>query len=64
MTQTFLLDDPAVTTLEQHLARGGGAGLARAMELGPYQIIEEVNLAGLRGQGRRPRPAPGVARGS
>jgi len=51
MTQTFLLDDPAVTTLEQHLARGGGAGLARAMELGPYQIIEEVNLAGLRGRG-------------
>ena len=51
MTEGFLLADPPVSTLDDYLAEGGGAGLARARELGPFQIIEEVNLAGLRGRG-------------
>jgi hypothetical protein len=57
MTEGFLLADPPVTTLDDYLAEGGGAGLARARELGPFQIIEEVNLlvcAGVAGRGSAP----------
>ncbi len=47
----FLLSDLPVTSLADYLDGGGGQGLARALELGPYQVIEEVNLSGLRGRG-------------
>jgi NADH:ubiquinone oxidoreductase subunit F (NADH-binding) len=46
-----LLADPPVADLADHLARGGGAGLARARELGPGAAIQEVILSGLRGRG-------------
>ena len=46
----FLLGGP-ISTLDDYRSTGGGAGLARARELGPYQIVEEVNLSGLRGRG-------------
>jgi NADH:ubiquinone oxidoreductase subunit F (NADH-binding) len=46
-----LLVDPPVADLADHLARGGGAGLARAHELGPGATIQEVILSGLRGRG-------------
>ncbi len=51
MTDGFLLPQAPVADLDDYLAQGGGAGLARAGELGPYQVIEEVNLSGLRGRG-------------
>ncbi len=36
---------------EDHRAHGGGRGLARALELGPDAIVEEVTKSGLRGRG-------------
>src|SRR5579864_6423788 len=47
----FLLSDPPVASLEDYLARGGGAGLARARSMSPEKIIEEVRDSGLRGRG-------------
>ena len=47
----MLLVDPPVVDLDDHLARGGGAGLARARSLGPGATIQEVILSGLRGRG-------------
>jgi len=37
--------------VDEYLAFGGGAGLARARELGPQQTIQELSLSGLRGRG-------------
>src|ERR1035437_8355116 len=51
MSRGFLLPAPPVASLDDYLAGGGGRGLVRARELGPYQVIEEVNLWGLRGRG-------------
>jgi formate dehydrogenase iron-sulfur subunit len=34
-----------------HRAHGGGRGLARALEIGPAAIVEEVTKSGLRGRG-------------
>lgn len=46
-----LLPAQAVTTLDEHLAAGGGAGLARALEIGADAVIEEISASGLRGRG-------------
>src|SRR5262245_17178862 len=46
-----LLADPPVADLDDHLARGGSAGLTRARGLGPGGTIQEVILSGLRGRG-------------
>lgn len=46
-----LLADPSVTTLDDHLARGGGVALRRALEIGPDATIAELTNAGLRGRG-------------
>ena len=46
----FLLGE-SILTLEDYEAAGGGVGLTRARQLGPYQIVEEINLSGLRGRG-------------
>ena len=43
------LIDP--THLEEYIARGGYRGLARALELAPQQVIDEVTHSGLRGRG-------------
>jgi NADH:ubiquinone oxidoreductase subunit F (NADH-binding) len=51
MPEPVLLVDPPVADLDDHLARGGGAGLARARSLGPGATIQEVILSGLRGRG-------------
>jgi NADH-quinone oxidoreductase subunit F len=51
MTAAFLLSDPPVTSLVDYLDAGGGQGLARALDMGAYQVIEEVSLSGLRGRG-------------
>src|SRR2546429_319403 len=47
----LLLGPRPITSLEEYLAGGGGEGLARALELGPDQVIAEGSLAGLRGRG-------------
>jgi NADH:ubiquinone oxidoreductase subunit F (NADH-binding) len=47
----LLLGPSPITSLEEYLAGGGGEGLARALELGPDQVIAEVSLAGSRGRG-------------
>ena len=41
----------------EHVAHGGMAGLARARELGPAQVIEMVTASGLRGRGGAGFPA-------
>jgi NADH-quinone oxidoreductase subunit F len=51
MAEPVLLVDPPVADLADHLARGGGAGLDRALSLGPGATIQEVILSGLRGRG-------------
>jgi NADH-quinone oxidoreductase subunit F len=51
MAAPVLLADPPVADLADHLARGGGAGLARAHGLGPGGTIQEIILSGLRGRG-------------
>lgn len=48
----FLLPDEPVESLEAYLAtEAGGAGVARAQEIGPEATIEEVLASGLRGRG-------------
>jgi NADH-quinone oxidoreductase subunit F len=39
------------TDIRQAIALGAYAGLVRALELGPEEVIEAVNLSGLRGMG-------------
>ncbi len=46
-----LLPSAAVTSLAEHLQLGGGAGLQRALELEPDEVIAEIERAGLRGRG-------------
>jgi NADH:ubiquinone oxidoreductase subunit F (NADH-binding) len=47
----ILVPEVAVTSVTQYFATGGGAGLARAQDLGPGGTIQEVRLSGLRGRG-------------
>jgi NADH-quinone oxidoreductase subunit F len=51
MPEPVLLVDPPVVDVDDHVRRGGGAGLARARSLGPGGTIQEVLLSGLRGRG-------------
>ncbi len=39
------------TAVDQYLARGGYAGLQRALAMQPEEVIEEVKASGLRGRG-------------
>ena len=39
------------TNIDHYLARGGYSGTARALSLGPEQVIEEMKASGLRGRG-------------
>ena len=50
-TLSFLLPDQPVTSLDEHLRRGGGEGLARARRIGPDAVIDEISRSGLRGRG-------------
>ncbi len=43
------LIDPG--NIDHYIARGGYAGLARALAMAPQQVIEEVKRSGLRGRG-------------
>ncbi len=47
----FLLADEPVTSLDDYLGRGGGRGLARARQMGPEGVMEELSRSGLRGRG-------------
>ena len=49
--RTYLLDGPAVTSLDQFVAAGGGRGLARALEIGAAATIDEVSASGVHGRG-------------
>lgn len=40
-----------VRSLDDYVARGGGAGLHAARTIGPWRTAEEVSLSGLRGRG-------------
>src|SRR6202022_2382890 len=40
-----------IASLEEYLARGGGAGLEAALGMTPEAIIAEVEASGLRGRG-------------
>ena len=39
------------TNIDHYLARGGYSGMARALSMGPDQVIEEMKASGLRGRG-------------
>jgi NADH:ubiquinone oxidoreductase subunit F (NADH-binding)/(2Fe-2S) ferredoxin len=41
----------APTRLEEYVARGGYQGLARALELAPQAVVDQVTRSGLRGRG-------------
>jgi NADH-quinone oxidoreductase subunit F len=49
--EPFLLHATPVATIDDYLERGGGAGIARAVELGPRRVIDELDRSGLRGRG-------------
>lgn len=54
MPEAFLLKyirEPDQGELESYVARGGYAGLTRALAMPPAQVTEEVDRAGLRGRG-------------
>jgi NADH-quinone oxidoreductase subunit F len=46
-----LLPPTPVTSLEEHLAAGGGTGIDRALTMTPGEVTAEVDAAGLRGRG-------------
>jgi NADH:ubiquinone oxidoreductase subunit F (NADH-binding) len=46
-----VLEQQPVTTLDDHVAQGGGSGLRAAEKLGPAAVIEEIEASGLRGRG-------------
>jgi NADH-quinone oxidoreductase subunit F len=46
-----VLDEHVVTTMEDHVALGGGRGLEAAHRLGAAAIVDEVERSGLRGRG-------------
>lgn len=51
MVTARVLDTEPTTSLEQHLAAGGGRGLEAARRLGADGSIEELEASGLRGRG-------------
>jgi NADH:ubiquinone oxidoreductase subunit F (NADH-binding) len=51
MTAPYLLHDEATTSMDGYLERGGGAGIARAVEIGPGAVLDELDRSGLRGRG-------------
>jgi NADH:ubiquinone oxidoreductase subunit F (NADH-binding) len=48
---SFLLHDTAIDSVDAYLERGGGAGIARAIEIGPRAVLDELERSGLRGRG-------------
>ncbi|HWB73263.1 MAG TPA: NADH-ubiquinone oxidoreductase-F iron-sulfur binding region domain-containing protein [Egibacteraceae bacterium] len=51
VTDRSLLPEEPVASLDDYVAAGGGAGLRRALELDPAEVVEEVARSGLRGRG-------------
>jgi NADH-quinone oxidoreductase subunit F len=49
--ETFLLHDTPIASIDDYLERGGGAGIARAVAIGPRAVIAELDRSGLRGRG-------------
>jgi NADH:ubiquinone oxidoreductase subunit F (NADH-binding) len=47
----YLLPNEAVSTIDEYLAAGGGAGITAARRLGPDATLEEITASGLRGRG-------------
>jgi NADH:ubiquinone oxidoreductase subunit F (NADH-binding) len=48
---SYLLPERPLASFDEYLALGGGAGLARAVDIGPQATIAEVIRSGLRGRG-------------
>src|SRR5262245_40191571 len=51
MSAPYLLHDEATISMDGYLERGGGAGIARAVEIGPRAVLDELDRSGLRGRG-------------
>ena len=47
----YLLPAAPLRSLGEYRARGGGAGLDAARQLGPDRVVEQLREAGLRGRG-------------
>ena len=52
------------TNIDEYIANGGYTGLARALEMSPEEVIEEVTASGLRGRGGAYFPAATKWRGA
>lgn len=50
MAAAYLIPERPVAQLAEHVAGGGGAGLARARSIGPDAVRADVRAAGLRGR--------------
>lgn len=50
-TPTFLLPPSPIRSMRDHVAAGGGRGLAAALAMGSEATIETIDRAGLRGRG-------------
>jgi NADH:ubiquinone oxidoreductase subunit F (NADH-binding) len=51
MSRRILLSDEMVSTLDEYVAAGGGAGLGEALRLGPAGVLDTITESGLRGRG-------------
>ncbi len=49
--EPFLLPPKPLTSVDEYRTWGGGQGLPRAIDLGPEQTVQEIQLSGLRGRG-------------
>ncbi len=50
-TKSYLLTEGPIESLDRYISAGGGAGLGRALTIGPDSTIDEVRRARLRGRG-------------
>lgn len=48
---TKILDCPPSTSLDEYVEQGGGRALARAVDKGAQDVLDEIDRAGLRGRG-------------
>jgi NADH-quinone oxidoreductase subunit F len=51
MADWSVLSEKPIETLEDYVGAGGGAGLRRALDLEPAEVIDEVRRSGVRGRG-------------
>ena len=51
-------ENPFPAYMEEYIKAGGYENISRAFDLKPADIIDEVNISGLKGRGERVFPQP------